>query len=266
MSSTRSSEGGGVPRSEQGGVPGVEAAVRSRPVGWLVAALLVVIAVGCGYRGATQAEGRVLYLTLAAMMAAVAVMLVRGTGRSAHGWRAGVLAGQPVLILPLTGRGSLSSVALVCTVFGLGLGLGALMADSVGLVVVLALIALFMLVVAAELWRIRVRRPELRLSADLVQLRGSGIEAELAWDDVATVDYRDLGTRWGAVALSAATDATTYRARLRRLLLPTDRLPDPPGIVVRVGLVPDAPGLLALCRELHAGGRVFRESRIAHRS
>ncbi|MBA3783737.1 MAG: hypothetical protein H0X12_18055 [Nocardioides sp.] len=60
----------------------------------------------------------------------------------------------------------------------------------------------------------------------------------------------------------AAVDAPSYRQRVSRFLLPTDRVPDPPGVHLRVGLIPDEPRLRRLLQAMHAGGRSTREAMI----
>ena len=57
--------------------------------------------------------------------------------------------------------------------------------------------------------------------------------------------------------------AASYDYQLRRTLLPTDRVPDPPGIHVRTGMVPDEPAVRRLLAALHLAGRDGRESMIA---
>jgi hypothetical protein len=233
-----------------------------RPVAWLSAAILGVIAIAAGYVAVTQSGNRVFNLCVAAIAAVCALMLAASTRTRGQRWERVDLDGVPAWALSLTGAGSVPTVALVCTTFGVAFGVGALSADSPGLAVVLGLLGLLMLVVGAEMWRVWARRPALTVTADRILLRGPGIDAELGWDDVGTVDYQALGTRWAAVLVSAATNATTYHYRLRRFLLPTDRVPDPPGIAVRVGLVPDAPALLNLLRAMHTGGRSGRDAMI----
>ena len=145
------------------------------------------------------------------------------------------------------------AVALVLTTLGIGLALAAVLDDRTGVRVAAGVPALLLLVVAAELWRAWSRRPELRISADLVELHGAGIDSELAWDDVGAVVPENLGTRWAALVLTAAAGAPSYRWTLSRFLLPTDREPDPPGIHLRFGLVPDEAQLRRVLRELHVG-------------
>ena len=56
--------------------------------------------------------------------------------------------------------------------------------------------------------------------------------------------------------------AGSYRCEPRRFLLPTDRVPEQPGIVVRVGLVPDPSRLVRVLRAMHSGGHAGREAMI----
>lgn len=235
----------------------------SRPVGWFSFVMVSLVATGGFYAGFRQAEGRLLNLTIATFMASAAVMAVTSLRSPRNQWRTADLQGRPAWTLRVGHAGGLPSVALVLTTLGVGLGLGAVSVDSVGLAVVVGLLALFILVLAAELWRAWFRRPELRISADLIQFHGTGIDSELGWDDVELVRHEHLGTRWAALVCVAVPGAPSYRYRLRRFLLPTDRVPDPPGIHLRVGLIPDERHLRRLLQAMHGGGRPVREAMIS---
>ena len=125
------------------------------------------------------------------------------------------------------------------------------------------MLAAFVLALAVTMWSVVLRRPELRMSADLVELRGPGIDSRLAWDDVEVVSHEHLCTRWGALVLRATPGATSYAYQLRCTLLPHHRVPDPPGIHVRTGMVPHEPALRRLLATLHQAGRDGLESIIA---
>lgn len=227
---------------------------------WAAAMLVGLIGVAMLVVGLGSPDRRVLGLTVGGFMLAVAWLLVSSAAVGASpSWRTTTVDSRPAWALPI--RGS-APAATVLTVLGVGLAVGVASAGSVGVAVVVGPVALFCLVLGLELWRIWLRRPELRIGADLVQLRGPGIDTELAWEDVGAVDYADLGTRWASVHVSAALDAPSYRYRMRRLLLPLDRVPAPPGVAVRVGQVPDAPALLALLRALHTAGPSGRQAMI----
>jgi len=238
-------------------------AFTSRPVAIFTALVTALIGAAALYLAATSEERRLLDLVLGAFMLSVAAMVVLGQRRSVATWRRTELRGRPAWALALGERGQVPAVALVLTVLGVGLALAAVLDDRTGVRVAAGLPAVLLLVLAAELWRAWSRRPELRISADLVQLHGPGIDSELAWDDVGAVVPENLGTRWGALVLTAAAGASSYSWRLSRFLLPTDREPDPPGIHLRFGLVPDESQLRRVLRELHTADRARREALIS---
>lgn len=237
-------------------------AFTSGPVGIFTAIVTGLIGVGALYVAATSEERRLLGIVLGAFMLSVAAMVVLGQRRSVSTWRRTELRGRPAWALALGERGQVPAVALVLTTLGVGLALAAVLDDRTGVRVVAGVPALFLLVLAVEMWRAWSRRPELRVSADLVELHGPGIDSELAWDDVGAVVPENLGTRWAALVLTAVAGAPSYRWRLSRLLLPTDREPDPPGIHLRFGLVPDEAQLRRVLRELHVADRARREALI----
>lgn len=237
-------------------------AFTSRPVGIFTALITGLIGAGALYLAATTEERRLLNLVIGAFMLSVAAMMVLAQRRSVATWRRTELRGRPAWAMSLGERGQVPAVALVATTLGLGLALAAVLDDRTGVRVVAGLPALLLLVVAAEMWRAWSRRPELRISADLVQLHGPGIDSELAWDDVGVVEHANLGTRWAALVLTATAGAPSYHWRLSRFLLPTDREPDPRGIHLRFGLVPDEARLRRVLRELHLADRARREAMI----
>jgi uncharacterized membrane protein YfcA len=235
----------------------------SRPVGIFTLAITGLIGGAGVYLAATRPDNRVFNLFLGLLMLSVALMTALGLRRSAHGWRATELDGRPAWAMPVGQAGQVPAFALVATVLGLGLAVGAFTVDSTGVGVLVGVVAAFMLVLAAEMWRIWLRRPELRLGVDRIQLHGTGIDAELGWDDVGAVVHENLGTRWGGLVVTAAGDAPSYRHDLKRFLLPTDRVPDPPGIHLRFGLIADERQLRRVLRDMHVGGRAGREAMIS---
>lgn len=238
-------------------------AFTSRPVGIFTALLTGLVGAGALYLAATSEERRLLNLVLGAFMLSVAAMVALGQRRSVATWRRTELGGGPAWAMMLGERGQVPAVALVATTLGIGLTLAAALDDRTGVRVVAGIPALFLLVLAVEMWRAWSRRPELRISADLIQLHGPGIDSELGWDDVGVVVHENLGTRWGALVITAAGDASSYRWKLSRLLLPMDREPDPPGIHLRFGLIPDEPQLRRILRDMHVGDRAAREAMIS---
>ena len=235
----------------------------SLPVGIFTLAITGVIGVGGLWQAATRSEGRVLNLVVGAFMLSVALMVALGLRRSAATWRATELDGRPAWAMPLGEGGQVPAVALVVSVLGVGLAVGAVATDRTGARLVSGVLALFMLVLGAEMWRIWLRKPELRISADRIEFHGTGIDSELAWDDVELVLHDHLGTRWAALVITAVPGAPSYRYRLSRFLLPTDRVPDPPGIHLRLGLLPDERQLRRILRDMHVGGRPVREAMIS---
>lgn len=216
-----------------------------------VGLFLAIIGVGGLWLAATRSEGRVTNLAVGAFITSVAGVMLAGAQPRRAGWRRD--PDSSGWVLPLAGsRGPLWSAALVCTTSGAVAVLVATVADRTGGRVVAGAVSAFMLGLAVELWRGVARRPRLVLTRDRVRLRGPGVDAEIAWDDVATVEYVAPGTRWAAVSLVAAGDAASYRSATSRLVLAMDRRPDPPGLEVRLGLVPDAPALVRVLRTLHA--------------
>ena len=235
----------------------------SRPVGVLTVLITGLIGLVALYVAVTQEERRLVNAAVAAFMLSVCVMVLLAQRRSVATWRHAELQGRPAWALRIGERGQLPAVALVLTTLGVALALTAVLHDRTGVRVLCGLLALFLLVLAAELWRAWARRPELRISADLVQLHGPGIDSELAWDDVGAVVDENLGTRWGALVVTAVTGAPSYHWRLSRLLLPMDREPDPPGIHVRFGLIPDHAQLRRILRDMHVSGRAGREAMLS---
>lgn len=235
----------------------------SRPAAVFTMLISGFVGAGLLYTALTTSQSRVLYAVLGVFMLAVSAMMLVGQRRERASWRCTDLEGRPAWAMSLGGGAMAAAVAVVLTVLGAGLLLVVLLGPNAGSRILAGVVAAFVLAVAVTLWGVVLRRPELRMSADLVQLRGPGIDARLAWDDVEIVSHEHLGTRWGALVLRATPGASSYDVRLRRTLLPTDRVPDPPGIHVRTGMVPDEPALRRLLAALHLAGRDGRESMIA---
>jgi hypothetical protein len=238
-------------------------AFTSRPVGIFTALITGLIGAAGLYLAATSEERRVLNLVIGAFMLSVAAMVVLGQRRSVTTWEQAQLQQRPAWSMRIGERGQVPAVAVVSTTLGIGFALGAVFAGNPGVAVLCTALALFMLVLAVEFWRVVLRRPELRISADLIQLHGPGIDSELGWDDVGAVVHEHLGTRWGALVITATRDASSYRWKLSRLLLPMDREPDPPGIHLRFGLIPDEAQLRRILRDMHVGDRAAREAMIS---
>lgn len=229
---------------------------------------LLIGLVGLAMLGAAIAtpENRILGVVLGVVLVAVAWLVIAGgAARARSDWSLITLEGKPAWAVQVgSTRGLTTAGAVVFTTLGVGFAIGAVRAGNVGAAVIASILGLFMLVLGVEFWRIvLLRRPELRISPDLVQFHGPGIDSELAWDDVGVVKHEHLGTRWGALVLTAVTGAPSYRWRLSRLLLPMDREPDPPGIHVRFGLIPDEAQLRRVLRDLYMSDRAQREALIS---
>ncbi len=215
--------------------------------------------------GILTPEGRVLNVTVGIFLLAVAWLIVSaGALRARSSWSATTLETRPAWAMQVGGArgGPAVATAVVLSSMGIGLMLAVVSRRNPGVIVLIGPVALLLLVLAAEMWRAWLRRPQLLISADMIRFHGPGIDSEVSWDDVGTIEFLHLGTRWGAVVVLAARDAPSYRYELSRLFLPTDRAPDPPGLAVRVGLIPDAPGLVKLLRAMHIGGRSTREAMV----
>ena len=237
-------------------------AYTSRPAAIFTMLITGLIGAGLLYSAVVSSQSRVVFTVLGIFMLAVSRMMLLGQRRDQASWRSIDLAGRPGWAMSLGGSAMAAAAAVVLTVLGVGLALVVVMGPNVGARVVSGAVALFVLTVAVTMWGVVLRRPELRISADLVQLRGPGIDAHLAWSDVEIITHEHLGTRWGALVLRATPGAASYDYQLRRTLLPTDRVPDPPGIHLRTGLLPDEPGLRRLLAALLLAGRDGRESMI----
>lgn len=235
----------------------------SRPAALFTMSITGLIGAALLYSAITTSQSRVLFAVLGTFMLAVSAMMAVGQRRERAAWRSTTLEGRPAWAMALGGGAMAAAAAVVVTVLAVGLLLVVLLGPNAGARILAGVVAAFLVAVAVTMWSVVVRRPELLMSADLVHLKGPGIDARLAWDDVEVVTHEHLGTRWGALVLRTTPGAASYDFRLRRTLLPTDRVPDPPGIHVRTGLVPDEPALRRLLAALHLAGRDGRESMIA---
>lgn len=234
----------------------------SGPVAWFTVAICGVIAASLGWLGATRPSERPGAFAVAAVLGSVALLVAAAQRPVRSRWSAADVDGRPAWRLGLGDPVGAVLVALVTTALGVLLAGLAAADPAPGRLVLFGAPALLLVVGAVEMWRIAlVRRPHLTLTPDRVLLRSTGIDAGVAWRDVATVEYTG-GARYASVALLAVRGAPSYDARLRRWLLPTDRLPDPPAVAVRMTLVPDPASLLHLLRELHAADEHGRAARL----
>ncbi|WP_299057522.1 hypothetical protein [uncultured Nocardioides sp.] len=234
----------------------------SRPVAWFTVAVCGVVAASLAWLGATQPSERPGAFVVAAVMGSVALLVGAAQRPVRSRWTATDVDGRPAWRLRLGDPVGAVLVAVVLTALTVLLA-GLVAADPVpGRLVLFGVPGLLVVVGAVEMWRIAlVRRPHLTLTADRVELRSPGLDAVVAWRDVATVENAG-GARHASVALLAVRGAPSYDARTRRLLLPTDRLPDQLAVAVRMPLVPDPAGLLRLLRELHAADEGSRAARL----
>ena len=210
-------------------------AYTSRPAAVFTILITGLVGAGLLYTAVVSAESRVLFSVLGVFMLAVSAMMLLGQREEKAAWRSADLEGRPGWAMSLGGGAMAAAAAVVLTILGVGLALVVVLGPNTGAKVLSGVLAAFVLALAVTMWSVVLRRPELRMSADLVELRGPGIDSRLAWDDVEVVSHEHLGTRWGALVLRATPGATSYAYQLRRTLLPTDRVPDPPGIHVRTG-------------------------------
>jgi hypothetical protein len=233
------------------------------PAVLFTAGITALICAASVWAAATERDRRAGMVVLALFTGSVALMMALSLAAVRARWSLEQLDGRPAWRLRLGGNGSAAVVALVLTATALGLGFGAVaLRENVVLALVLGVLALGALLVALQMWQVWLRAPSFWVGADRLVHDGAGVLVELAWDDVGVIDYAHLGTRWSAVLIGAAVGAPSYRHRSRPSLLPLDRVPEQPGIELRNGLLPDAPALLRLLRDLHVGGRPTREAMI----
>ncbi|MCD4535962.1 hypothetical protein LRP67_17880 [Nocardioides sp. cx-169] len=237
---------------------------RRAPAVLFTAGITAFMCAGAAWTAVTEPEGRVAMVALALFGGSVSWMMLLSLGGGRERWSPDRLDARPAWRLRLGAPGAAPAVALVLTAAALGLGFGALSyRDRLTHAAVPAVLAVGLLLLAVQMWQVWLRAPSFLLSADRLVYDGAGVLVELAWEDIGVVDYAHLGTRWAAVRISAATGAPSYRHRTRRSILPVDRVPPQPGIELRLGLLPDAPALVRLLRELHVGGRAAREATLS---
>jgi hypothetical protein len=235
----------------------------SRPLALFTIAITGSIGVSGVVVAFMRPDHRLVNACVGAFMLSTSLMVLTGQRRSRAGWRSARLDGRPSWVVRLGDPGQFTSTAAVLITLGGGLALVAVLDGRAGVAVAAGLPAAFLLVVAAEMVRASIRRPEVRISAERIELHGTGIDSRLDWDEVAAVTSAHLASRWAAIVVEAVPDATSYEWRLSRLLLRGDREPDPPGIHLRLGQVTDTSQLRRLLRALHAMDERGREALIA---
>ena len=238
----------------------------SRTAGVLfTAAITGVICAGATWAAATGQEGRTGMVVLALFAGSMSLMMLASLRGYRDPWSATELDGRPAWRLRLGPTRLLTTtvaVVLVATTVGLGLGALSIAEQSAVGGIVVGALALGMLLLAVEIGRVAARAPALVIGIDRLHHRGAGIEVELAWNDVSSIEYVHRRSRWASLRIGAVRDATTHRARLRPSLLPLDHVPEEPGIEVRLTLRPDAAAVMRLLRDLHLGDRHTREALI----
>lgn len=239
----------------------------SVPAVLLTAAITGTICLGSAWAAATEREGRATLAAVALFTGTVSLMMLAslGHGTGTGTWSVTELDGRPAWRMRLgPSRLSAATVVAVLVATGLGLGIGAYAVGqrSVGGAVVVGAIALAMLLLGLELGRAVARAPALLIGIDRLHHQGAGVLVDLAWDDVASIEWAHVGTRWASVRIGAVVGAPSHRVKRRSSLLPLDRVPDQPGIELRLTLLPDAPAVLRTLRELELGGRATREALI----
>lgn len=163
--------------------------------------MLITGLIGAGllYLALATSDGRLFSAVLGVFMVSVSVMVLLGQRRSSAQRRTIDLEGRLAWAISLGGGAMAAAAAVVVSVLGVGLALVVLLGPNTGARVASGLVGAFVLAVAISMWSVVLRRPDLRISADLVQLRGPGIDSRLTWDDVEIVTHEHLGTRWGAL-------------------------------------------------------------------
>lgn len=237
----------------------------SVPAVLFTAAITGLISVGATWTAVTSGEDRSTMIVVALFTGTVSLMMLTSLGRDAGTWSLAELDGRPAWRMRLgPSRASAAAVVAVLVATGLGLAGGAYVVGqrSAAGAVTVGAIALAMLLLALELGRAVARAPHLLIGIDRLHHHGAGVLVDLAWDDVGTIEWADVGTRWACVRISAVAGASSHRVEARGSLLPLDRVPERPGIELRLTLLPDAPAVLRMLRELELGGRATREALI----
>lgn len=232
-----------------------------RAAAWFTVLVCGGIAAAMLRQAATVPSDRTMGLVVGAFLGSVALLVAVARRRPRMRWEPSRLDDRPAWRLGLGRPAQAVVLALVTTSATVLLGAWA-GSGGTGSLLLLGPPALFLAVLAVETWRIVVRRPCLVLGVDAVELRGTGLDARMAWADVTAVRYDDRAL-YLAVTLAADGAAPSYVGRRRRWVLPTDRRPDPTRLPVRVSLVADPAALLTLLRELHRADPSVRASRLA---
>jgi len=153
--------------------------------------------------------------------------------------------------IPLNGRTPLTMVLLgtsfallfVVAVFAVGVGDGGLL--------FLPLVLLFAALVPDAL-RGLLRKPGLVLTADGITYRGWTLDSRLAWDDVVSVGLDLTEPRRPRLLVAGRPDAASWEVTSHRLVLPLDRVPSGPRIVVLAGALDHPTRAEVLIRRLAA--------------
>ncbi len=230
------------------------------------AAISGLICLTSAWLAATEPDGRTGNVAIALFTGSVSLMMSSSLAPEPGAWSTTELDGRPAWRLRLgPGRRATLVVTAVLATTGAVLVLLAVGAASrsVPAAVVLALLAVVMLLLAVEMGRVAARSPALLVGVDRLHHQGAGIDVDLTWADVATVEWAHLGTRRASLRIGAVVGATGVRTRARSSLIPLDVVPHEPGIELRTRLLGDGPSLLRLLRELHVGGRATRETLMA---
>lgn len=130
--------------------------------------------------------------------------------------------------------GSVFSLLFGASMVGIGLSDGGLL--------LLPLLALFLAIVPDAL-RALLRRPALLLTQRAVALRGWGMDARLAWEDVTGVELVVPHPRRPALRIAGHPGAASWSLRMRRIIVPLDLRPGSEHIDVRL-LALDHPGMV----------------------
>ena len=221
------------------------------------------IGAGLLYTAVVSSESRVLFTVLGLFMLAVSVMMLLGQRRERASWRSIDLAGRPAWAMSLGGGAMAAAAAVVLTVLGVGLALVVVMGPNVGARVVSGVLALFVLVVAGTMWGVVLRRPELRISADLVQLRGPG--STRSWPGATSRSSPTSTSGRGGGHSSSGPRRVLRRTTTSsgaRCCRPTG-CPTRPGSTSGPAWCPTSPAVRRLLAALHLAGRDGRESMIA---
>jgi len=225
-----------------------------RAVGWALVILLGclgLLLLATPLLGAAH-SGLLVVLGVAMLAAAAVVWLTRVDGPDpVRRTSLGELDGQPALIIALR-----PTTPLVMCVLGVAFGaLFGFAALAVGLsdggLLFLPLVALF-LVLVPDAARALARGPRLALGVDHVDLRGWGIDARLAWPDVARVQVEDTDPRRARLLLLGRPGASSWRHRMHRYVVALDRRPATPEIAVPVSAL-DAPSRVQVLAARFAG-------------